>query len=256
MKTKSHVRFFSRVSHLDADIELVDVIKILSCNGELHEQNETSKNKIFKYVNKQQHPILWERKPNEHNRKIAISHLKSTICESFIKNIYENFTLYLSEILQSAAKNGLNPERLIGEHNVNFTANEVLTTVQESKADGIINLVAKSVFRKLENEKSTKNLLKKFNDKLNLEVSEESINKALPFLEIRHLLVHNDGKVDNKFRDSYPSFNYYNISKKSITLKLDYTLLSAVRDSIYTLVNEFDKKIVDNNIVHKTELQP
>lgn len=41
MKTKSHVRFFSRVSHLDADIELVDVIKILSCNGELHEQNET-----------------------------------------------------------------------------------------------------------------------------------------------------------------------------------------------------------------------
>lgn len=57
MKTKSHVRFFSRVSHLDADIELVDVIKILSCNGELHEQNETSKNKIFKYVNKQQHTL-------------------------------------------------------------------------------------------------------------------------------------------------------------------------------------------------------
>lgn len=254
MKTKAHVRFFSRASHLDADIELVDVIKILSLHNVLHEQNERSKNKIFKYVNKQQHPILWARKSTDHNRKIAITHLKSTICESFIKNIYENFTLYLSEILQSAARNGLNPERLIGEHNVTFKANEVLTTVQKSKADGIINLVARSVFRKLENERSTKNLLIKINDKLNLGVSEESINKALPFLEIRHLLVHNDGKVDNKFIDLYPSFNYYDSSNQS--LKLDYSLLSAVRNNIYALVNEFDQNLVNNKIVHETELQP
>ena len=115
MKTKAHVRFFSRAAHLDADIELADILKISVSIGALTTNNDPY---LFDQINPQQHPRLAARSNNGKNRIIAINRLKATLCASFIKDIYEDSILYFSEILEAAARHGLDPNRLIGEHKI------------------------------------------------------------------------------------------------------------------------------------------
>lgn len=55
MKTKSYVRFSSRAAHLDADIELADVLKISIRAGML---STAGTQHVFDKVNPQQHPRL------------------------------------------------------------------------------------------------------------------------------------------------------------------------------------------------------
>ena len=245
MHTKAYVRFFSRAAHLDTDIELADVVKIAIAQGLLNQSGGTH---IFDPVNPSQHPRLGSRSNTANSRKLAINHLKATLCEAFIKNIYEDLLQYLQEVLTAAAKNGLAPNRLIGDHKVSFEANDVLLA---GNWRNVVEMVSKSVFRKMENERSTKKLLEKMNSKLNLGVKKKTIDNTLPYLEIRHLLVHAEGKADNKFCNSFPQFNL-SVGQKN---KLDYNLLKKTRKTVCDLVTEFDKKIISKSIVATSEMQ-
>jgi len=246
MKTKSHVRFFNRAAHLDADIELADIFKIAIGQGALttnHGQH------LFDHINAQQHPRLASRGNSAHNRSLAANHLKATLCASFLKDIYEDMTQYFLEILEAAARHGLDPNRLIGEHKVSLDANDILAAGSWPK---VVHIVSQSVFRKLEGERSTKNLLQKMNTKLDLGVSAATIDASLPYFEIRHLLVHADGKADQKFCSAFPAFR----AKAGQKIPLGYSILQNARAAIFSLINEFDQQIVDKKVVAAGELQP
>lgn len=246
MKTKSNVRFFSRAAHLDVDLELADVVRASVAKGMLSKSGGPY---VFDMVDNQKHPRLAGRANTSQSRKLAVAHLKTTLFEAFLKNIYEDATQYLVEVLQAAARNGLDPNRLVGEHKVTFEANNIL---QMGSWDKVVSAVAESIFRRLENEKSTKDLLLKINSKLDLGVSQDIIDAALPYLEIRHLLVHGDGRVDKKFCTSFPEFNVPIGSK----IKLEYSLIKSARDNVCALISEFDNKIVSKSVVSQSEMQP
>lgn len=246
MKTRAHVRFFNRAAHLDADIELADVFKVAIAQGDLSTNNGQY---LFEYVNAQRHPRLASRTISSHNRTLAVNHLKATLCGSFLKDIYEDMTQYFQEILEAAARHGLDPNRLIGDHRVSFEANDILAA---GSWPNVVRLVSQSVFRKLENERSTNNLLRKMNGKLDLGVSEAIIDAALPYFEIRHLLVHSDGKADQKFCDSFPAFG----ATAGQKISLDHGILQNARTAIFALINAFDQQIVAKNVVATGELQP
>ena len=246
MKTKFHVRFFSRIAHLDADIELADILKIAIGQGAMHNAGDPH---LFSAVNPQQHPRIAARVSSRHNRSLAANHLKVTLCGSFLKDVYEDLTMYFSEVLEAAARNGLDPNRLIGEHKVSFESNDILSAGSWSK---VVDLVAKSVFRKLENERSTKKLVEKMNGKLNLGVPQATIEAALPYLEIRHLLVHSDGKADQAFCDAFPAIG----AVAGRRINLNHTLLQDARIAITSLVNDFDQRIIANKVVSAGDTQP
>lgn len=246
MKTKAYLRFFNRAAHLDADIEMADVLKIAISHGALTVNGGPL---IFDSVNVNLHPRLAGRKNNVHSRTLVANHLNASLCEAFIKNIYEDLIQYFSETLRAAAKNGLDSNRLIGEHQVSFQANEILSAKNWNL---VVDMVSKSVFRQLENERSTKKLINKMNTKLELGVNQTTIDAALPYIEVRHLLVHNEGKADQLFCQSFPSFGAI-LGQK---IKLDYTLLQSTRTAITNLVNEFDLQIVNKSVVASNEMQP
>ena len=246
MKTKALVRFSNRAAHLDVDIELADIIKNSVDAGML---NPSGNHKIFEMAFPDKHPRLAVRARTATSRRLAVDHLKSTLFEAYLKNIYEDTSLYFLEILTAAARNGLDPNRLIGEHKVSFEANDVL---RAGNWNNVVSMVAKSVFRKLENERSTKGLIEKMNTKLNLGIPQALIDSALPFLEIRHLLVHADGKADQAFCKAYPAFH----AIPGRRIKLNYMLINDARYHINGLINSFDEKIVTNSVVGATELQP
>ena len=246
MKTKYLVKFLNRAAHLDADIELADVVSLASTRGALF---TTGSPYLFDGVVVAHHPRLAGRKISTSNRKMAILHLKTTLCASFLKDTYEDVTAYMQDVLEAAARNGLDPNRLIGPNQVTFQANDILLA---KNWNTVVHLVATSVFRKIENEKSTKDLLIAINNKLNLKVPQAKIDKALPFLEIRHLLVHADGIADAKFCNAFTAFGATAGSK----IKLDYTVLKKARIALVDLVQEFDSKIIALNIVAATDTQP
>lgn len=245
MQTKPHSRFFNRAAHLDADIELADILKIAISDGALTANRGPH---LFDQVNPQQHPRLAARKNSSHNRQIAVNHLKATLCASFIKDIYEDAMQYFSEILEAAARHGLDPNRLIGEHKISIETNEILLA---GSWPNVVHMVSQSVFRRLEGERNTKKLIEKVNSKLALGVAGSTIEAALPYFEIRHLLVHNDGKADQKFSDAFPTF----AAKPDHKIKLDYSVLQHARSAVVALIDEFDRQIVSGNVVSRSELQ-
>ncbi|MCX6898471.1 MAG: hypothetical protein NT105_07205 [Verrucomicrobia bacterium] len=246
MKTKFLVRFLNRAAHFEADIELADVLKIAITQGALSSRGAAH---IFDAVDPHLHPRLAARGKTPNNRELAANHLKATLCASYIKDIYEDMVQYMAELLEAAARKGIDPNRLIGEHKVEFEANDILTA---GTWNNVVKLVSKSVFRKLENEKSTKSLLQKMNTKLNLGVRQATIDAALPYLEIRHLLIHADGKADQAFCDSFPAFGA-TVDQK---IQLDHDVLQKARVAITNLIHEFDQRVVASNVVNANELQP
>jgi len=65
-------------------------------------------------------------------------------------------------------------------------------------------------------------------------------------------LVHSDGKADQKFCNSFPTFG----ATVGHKISLDHGILQDARTAIFSLINEFVEKIVTNNIVAASELQP
>ena len=94
--------------------------------------------------------------------------------------------------------------------------------------------------------------IEKMDKKLGLNIGDEIIHAALPYLEIRHLLVHGQGKADADFCTKYPFIG----AEEGKLIELEHSLINNARNAIITLVKEFDKKIVANGLVETTELQP
>jgi hypothetical protein len=245
MKSKYLVKFLSRAAHFEADIELADVLAIASASGAL---SAAGGEHIFDSVNKEQHPRLAARKSNDHNRRLAVRHLKATLCASYIKDLYEDFGEYMQNILEAAAKNGFNPNRIIGSHKINVEASELLTA---GNWDGVVHMVAKSIFRKLEDERNTKALIQAMDSKLGLGLDQAILDAALPYFELRHLLVHHDGIADADFCQRFPTFPATAGEKMSV----EFTVVKLAQTTVTKFAKAFDAKVLHHQIIAATEYQ-
>lgn len=246
MKTKQLVRFLNNAAHMDADLELIDIIQNAITNNKLNSDDSPY---ILDYVDPEKHYKLTSRANSDHSRRLAVNHLKTTIRAAFIKSLYENTSIYFQDILKAATKKGLDADRLIGEHSINMSSKEL---VRIGSYEKIIEKISSEIFRQLENEKSTKTLIEKMDKKLGLNIDEEIIQTAIPYLEIRHILVHRQGKADKQFCDRFPLID----AEVNKLINLKHSLILKARMAIVTLVKEFDKKIVAYGLVETTELQP
>jgi hypothetical protein len=245
MKTKSFIKFLNTAAHLDVDLEFVDIVKVSVSQGLL----KTSSNiHIFDHVDKVKHTKLAKRVNTDHSRTLVANHLKSSIRASFIKSIYEASSVYFQDILKIVIKKGVNTERLLGEHNKSFSCKEIIELGSYSK---IQDAIALGIFRQLENERSTKALIEKMAKKLGLSIANETVNKAMPYFEIRHKLVHSEGKADKIFCTNFPELE----AEDTKSIHLSYKIVSTAKQNITNLIHEFDQQIVANDLVHNSELQ-
>ncbi len=244
MKTKYLVRFLNRAAQFDADIELADVFSNAVLAGQL-----TKGEYLFEYVDPKKHTRLAGRKVTTHNRGIALNHLKATLRAAFLKDIYEDVATYLTELLAGAAKVGLSSERLIGEHKINVEVNDILACKNWETA---INLIAEQLFRRIENEKSTIKLLCAIDKKLDLRVPEKVLQDALPYLELRHLLVHSDGIADESFCKRFPEIG----ANPNQSIYLSYSLIATAREKIVGMISKYDECAVAKKVVPECDLQP
>lgn len=244
-KTKYLVKFLSRAAHFEADIEIVDVLAIASGAGVLSAAGGTH---LFDAVNPAQHPRLATRKSSDHNRRLAVRHLKASLCASYIKDLYEDFGEYMQDILEAAAKNGINPNRIIGSHKVNVEASELLAA---GNWNNVVHMITRSIFRKLEDERNTRSLIQAMDNKLSLGLDQTKLDAALPYFELRHLLVHHDGVADQDFCQRFPFFPATAGKKISV----EFNAVMNAKTAVVELAKEFDSKVLTNQIVSAADVQ-
>ncbi len=103
--------------------------------------------------------------------------------------------------MTKAALKGIDPARFVGEVRLDIHAAEFLAA---GNWDAAVALVSNAIFRKLENERNTKDLVRKASVRLGLQIDQGKLDAAMPYLDARHMLVHRDGKTDEQYRRDYP----------------------------------------------------
>lgn len=87
-------------------------------------------------------------------------------------------------------------------------------------------------------------MLEKFASKLGLDVDKQLIEDALPYLEVRHLLVHADGKASEEDKRKYP-----NIRLNGDRVFINYVFLNRMRSAIKAMMEAYDREIVAKDII-------
>lgn len=243
MKTKAYVRFLNRFEHYAADVELVDIVARSSTTL------ASQRGRIFDAVNSASHPTLSRRSDSDGSRDIAIRHLKATIVSSVVKDLYEDVTAFLQEVLRAAAMKSVNPWRFVGEHEFKTGARELLSL---GSWDGVVRHVSGIIFRRLEEERSTTKLLSLLSAKLGMQIDPAIIESAKPYLDARHRFVHHDGAVDSAFASEHPGLGL----TEGDYLPTTYAFVTDAQTAIRKLVEEYDRKLVAGNFLPDSELQP
>ncbi|MAO49637.1 MAG: hypothetical protein CML16_01995 [Pusillimonas sp.] len=245
MKTKAFHAFEQKLIYFADDLDLIDVVRTGIIANELTDKRS---NHALRHVDVKKHKSLARRQNRDGTRVLLINHLRSTLYAAYIKDVYEEVTHYLRTILKRAAENGFSAGRIIGEHSTKLDAKVILAA---GTWEAVVKVIADGVFQALEAEQSTLNLFEKISKKLALNVDEAKIQKALPYLEVRHFLVHTDGRLANDFMKKYP-----HIKHKNGVVQLDYAFIKKFQTSVTALIAAFDDKVVSKNILAYICLQP
>ncbi|WP_429192961.1 hypothetical protein [Aeromonas salmonicida] len=245
MRTKAFHSFESKLNYFDDDVELIDVLRLHVIAGDL---TDAQSNHVLHKVCTIKHKHLSRRQNSEGSRKLVINHLRSTLYSSYIKDVYEEVTEYLRTILKQAAEKGFDAGRLIGEHGFKINAKTVL---EAGSWEHVAETITDSIFQALESERSTLELIDKIAKKLALNIDAELIEKALPFLEVRHLLVHSDGKASDEFKDKYPK-----VKLSNDYVVINYTFINNMRKAIRNLIEAYDQEVIRTDLVDEKYTQP
>lgn len=240
MKSKGYQKFETRLVYFREDVELTDVLF-------LNKERLKSEDKIFLMVNTDKHPLLSGRESTKGSRKNVMIHLKKSIFVSFLKEMYEEVTEYIRYILLQGSINGVDSNRIIGEHNFKMQANDILRLATKEE---VIKSVTDQVFQQLESERSTIELLQKTKNKLGLNIAQGLIDNAIPYLTCRHVFVHSDGKPNDEFKGTYSNIRLD--SKGRIALDMEF--LNAAYNSVNDLLKAYDAEMISNHYISQTEL--
>ncbi len=242
MKTKAYIRFLNAIANYDCDIELMDILKKYTRNDEILKA-------VFASANSRQHPKFTCLRSSQSEMSKRMNHLENVLYDSMIKIYYESVIAYLHDILSEAMLQPVDAVTLVGSENEKFTSIDIL---KMGSFEEIRRRLAATIFRKIENKRNTLLLLTELNQRLGLKVDDNVMNKALPYLEMRHLIVHNNSIADEVFCNAYPEFRFH-VNQE---IEINYRFIRRAKDTICTMIKQFDEKIVELNIVRESFLQP
>ncbi len=243
MKSKAYIRFLNRAVLFETDLEMVDAL------SHLVTQQSVGSGRILPNVSPERHPRLANRRDTAGARKLACKHLNITLRAAYLKDIYEEIGHYMTDILTCSIRRGLDPNRVIGSHRFSVEASFLLTL---GTWERVLDYISSELFRKLENERSTIKLLTAFSDKLNLGIDNAILESALPYLDLRHILVHRDGRIDREFAARHPQLGL----NEGDEFSLNHDKIVRARTAILALVQHFDERVISTGSILPDDQQP
>ncbi|OCC24861.1 hypothetical protein MB02_05220 [Croceicoccus estronivorus] len=242
-KTKAYHRFQQRCDYYETDLQLCELL----VRDFVSIADSTSSVAVALGSTKAQHPRLGQLN-SLRTRQIRGGHLRQTLSASFVKDIYEDFVEFFGETMTRAAQKGIDPGRFAGEVKLDFQARDILAA---GSWDNLVALISQRIFRALENERKTALLISKVSTRLGLTIDTAVIDAAMPYLDARHMLVHQDGRADDQYRRNYPG-----IAAPRGKIRLDNAFIAATRSTIDGLARAIDAQIIAHNLVRPEHMCP
>jgi hypothetical protein len=243
MTTKAYHRFKQRCDYYDCDLELLDILV-----NQFRAIPNTNQNlAVALGSTKANYQILGRRRNTQQSRNVVGGHLKSIFIAGFIKDIYEDFEEFVAETMVRAAQKGIDAARFVGSYKLDIDAKFLLDA---GDWDTIVRKISNEIFRKLENERSTIKVINGAINRLGLTIPALTIDSALPFLECRHLLVHQDGKADAAFRAKYPTVR---VATGKIVLSRQFA--TDAKKAIDDLAKAIDDEIIARGLVRPEDMR-
>ncbi|MGN1232861.1 MAG: hypothetical protein ACI4UJ_05375 [Candidatus Cryptobacteroides sp.] len=175
---------------------------------------------------------------------------RKKIHEQAIVELYSIFATYIRNIIEEFIYTDPYPLlRVVGENKDNKI--EFKKIISIGNYDSLITHMATMIYRRLENERSTPELLNKIISYTKIEVADELREKALFYLEIRHLIIHNGSKADEKFLDNN---NNRLAIPSNHKLPINYKLVSKSIEAVTELCHAIDQELIKKNMVRQREI--
>lgn len=246
-ETKAFQIFDGSIRNLNQHLQLMDRTLCLS-----HKQLKGNACKTIATAlggNTTTHPQLnIPTKDLDISRTIATSRIK--INEQAIIETYRHFSNYIKNLIEDFVhKDPMPLLRSVANNKENVVAFDQI--IRCGNFDNIIVKMADMIFRRFENERSTPKLLDKIINYTKITVEEDLKKKALLYLEIRHLIIHNNSKADEDFKIK---------SESIITLKRDdkipinFQLTHDAITVICALCKAIDNQLIEKDMVRKRTL--
>ena len=244
MASKAFYSFKMKLDKFNDDVELLDVLRNAINGGALTPRDGDF---VLDGIDPVVHSHLARRSNSNGSRSLIVNHLRNSIAAAYVKDIYEEVTHYFGVVLEQSCNNGFDADRLVGEHSFKIDARALLKL---GNWEAVCKEVSTSVLKSLESERSTLQLISKIKGKLGLEIDQALIETALPYLEVRHLLVHSDGVASAAFQKKYPS-----IALKGNKVDLNFNFILNFRISILKLLESFDASVVSKGLLQPRQMQ-
>jgi hypothetical protein len=249
--TKSYQIYDGKIRSLNQHLQLMD-IALNVANKKCKEQAEdtmTIAEALSSDVNI--HPQLnAPARAKDINRTFTTSRIK--INEQAIIELYAAFSDYCLSLIKELAHSN-SKKRILGlYYSTNQKSQDSLSykdILDLGSYDNVINEIASKIFRRIENIKSTTFQVEVFIKKLGIDVPGDLKNDAILYLVVRHLIIHNNSKVDDDFNGK---------NKKGLVetnangkIKINYALSSAAITKVTELCKMIDEEIIKKGLLNK-----
>ena len=237
-ETATHQRFRSRLEYLLQHMQVVDVAISLAARQTKSQRSHggtilSALGIVSGRYDRLNHPV-------KHDARI-FNYSRSQNAEHALTALHRHSTEYLRGILGEMYS--VNPLVVVGKAPGTFQFQEL---VRLGNFEAIGQSMIDSVFRKLENERSTPKLLEKLLNHTGVHLDPIQQENALMYLEMRHLIIHNNGRVDHTFANRYGgSISLREGDRLPMQAR---TVQSAVR-AVSTLVGDIDTQLLAGNLV-------
>lgn len=243
-ESKSWQRFEGKLRSLKQYLQLMDLSLTLSnklCNDKKDEEITIG---TVLGATHDSHRQLNNPNLSKEIRRTFISARRQLNEQGFIE-LHCLFSNYIANIIAEIAHG--EPKRLVG-----ILGNKDTRTIKFAEIihlgsyEAVINEMAKRVFRILENLRSTSDMMKKLIKITGITIDKALLEEALIYVEVRHLIIHNDSFVDDPF--------ILNDKNKSVPLNgkklaLTYTSTNKATNTIYKLCKKIDEELIKKGLI-------
>jgi len=248
-ETLSFQQYRGFVEFLELHIQLIDASLTDTENRLKLRQNKNEPINVALGVD----PTVYDKLNHPIKQATVFKHSQRKSIEYSLIQVYNVFTIYLRSVLEEMYKH--NPIHVVSKAVVtkNGDSKDNLSMsfadiVKFGNYDVISHQMVSRIFRGFEELRSTSKLISKILDNTKIIIDQSTVDNALKYLEMRHLFIHNQGKVDDKFERTYGDKFSPNL-KANDKLPTDYTILKEAISAITCLCNKIDSELISKNFV-------
>ncbi len=161
--------------------------------------------------------------------------------ELAFQSLYHHFAEYMRGILRELYDH--DPKMIVGKAPNCLQFHEIVELATYEK---VVERMIDDVFRRLQSERSDLKLLDKVLLHTGVHLTDAAKSQGLAYLGIRHLIVHNQGKADQKFSQDYGAIIPTLVGQP---LPMQFRTAADAITAVNNLITEIDTQLIQRGLV-------